>query len=164
MCWMLLQPKSELSNLPAVRSSSQLRQAIILASGTVQHGLIKEENSEPIPQYEHDICKQFRHQMEDLYKQSSDEATKVAVLKAIGNSGVPEFFNFIEKVLYSQREPLQVRMNAVYAFRRMPQEIAQKVGNAWFVYYCYQYLIQHCYLQDTIFDVIICLVMVTHQW
>ena len=127
---MLLKPKSELSNLPAVHSSSQLRQVIILASGTVQHGLIKAQKSEPIPQHEYDdICKQFRHQMEDLYKQSSDEAIKVAVLKAIGNSGLPEFFNVIEKVLYSQREPLQVRMNAVYALRRMPQEITQKVRN-----------------------------------
>ena len=125
----MLQPSSTLFNLPEVGSSPQMRQAITLACGTVHHGLTKAQQWEPIPEGEYErITQKFVQEIEELYERSSgDTSDKMMVMKAIGNCGLPSFIDFVHNKLEQKSTPFPVRLSAIFAFRRMPQEVAQKV-------------------------------------
>jgi hypothetical protein len=123
----LLQPSAKLYTLSLVRNTPYVRKAALLASGTVLHGFRKSQWNEPIPPavYREHI-ERYTKEMQELYRQSQDESEKVAILKAISNSGIPEFLQFLRECI-DQSPSLPVRINAVMAMRRMPQEWTLKV-------------------------------------
>jgi hypothetical protein len=106
-----------------------VRQAVILASGTVFHGLEKSQRNEPIPPSVYrDMVNRYTREMQDLYRKAEDASEKVAILKAISNCGLPGFFEFLcERI--EEQNPMSVRINALLAMRRMPREMTLKVNN-----------------------------------
>ena len=51
--------------------------------------------------------------------ESSDTATRVAVVKGIGNSGIVDFFPDVERIVKDKSQPIAIREQAIYALRRM---------------------------------------------
>ena len=112
---------------PLVQRSAHVRQAFILASGTVLHGLQKSQKNEPITQSVYrETIDEYTKEMQELYKKAEDESERIAILKAISNSGLPGFFEFLREII-EQRSSISMRVNAVLALRRMPREISLKV-------------------------------------
>ena len=115
--------------MPQMLNDGQLRRSVILALGTLHHGLYKAQKYDPIPREDYNkITKQYIRDLEELYRTSRQQQDKYSVLKAIGNCGLPEFYPFVEKIVQDRSLPLSLRMIAVTATRRMPQEISRKVS------------------------------------
>ena len=51
--------------------------------------------------------------------ESGDVDIKVAVIKAIGNAGIVDFFPDVERMIKDKSQPIMVREQAIFAMRKM---------------------------------------------
>ena len=59
-----------------------------------------------------------------------DVETKVAVIKAVGNAGIVDFFPDVERILKDKSQPIIVREQAIYAMRRIAAVMPKAVRSS----------------------------------
>ena len=77
----------------------------------------------------------YYSEMQNLYRGAKDENERVAILKAISNSGLSDFFPFLCELIKEQ-STIPIRHDAIIAMRRMPKGITLKVNNCILLLLC----------------------------
>jgi len=107
---------------------NMLRQATLLAVGTMTHRLITvmRSHSKPIPEvitYIDSISGELKRMLDD----TSSESEKIMILKTMGNMGASETISTLKNIIEERRLPLKVRVNAVFALRRLAKQLSKQV-------------------------------------
>jgi len=120
--------------LPKDRQSTTLsgrnmvRQATLLAVGTMTHRLITvmRSHSKPIPEvitYLDSISGELKRMLDE----TSSESEKIMILKTMGNMGASETISTLKSIVEERRLPLKIRVNAVFALRRLAKQLSKQV-------------------------------------
>ncbi len=73
----------------------------------------------------HTIVEKFRH----LLKSTSHPEEKVTLIKAMGNTGLPDFVFDLQQIAEDQTQPEVTRAKAIYSLRKLTPLAAKKVKN-----------------------------------
>ena len=129
------QPQGKLFQLRQVENTPQLRRVILLTLGTMYRNLYQQQKYLPYsttPSQEfrtltNDFVQQIRSLFEKYDRES--EVDRRTVLGCIGNSGLPDLYQLLERVISdeSNKYPQSVRISAIFATRHMPQQMKRKV-------------------------------------
>jgi len=119
--------------LPKERTShiapkTLLRQALLLSVGTLTHRLINVMRtlSKPVPEII-TFIDSISSELKSMLEQSQSESEKVLILKSLGNMGASETIRPIKVIIEDQSQPIRVRVNGVFALRRLAKQFRKEV-------------------------------------
>ena len=111
-----------------VRENPQLYRSIVLASGTIMHGFIRAQRFEPVDEKTYTkVTDNFVTEWIEYYNKAQNEEKKIDTMKVVGNTGLFKFFQFVKQEILKSSNSMYLRINAIHALRRMPQELNQEV-------------------------------------
>ncbi|KAK2155031.1 hypothetical protein LSH36_251g05012 [Paralvinella palmiformis] len=104
---------------PVIRSKPMIYRAVILGSGIFVNRLVNLHIRMGMPSAQTAaILKGAVKELKTMLE-ISDVNERVAIVKAIGNAGIVDFFPDIERVIKDKTYPAIVRMEAIFAMRRL---------------------------------------------
>jgi hypothetical protein len=119
--------------LPKERSSTLstktlLHQALLLSVGTMTHRLINvmRSHSKPIPEVI-SFIDSISTEMKRMLLETTSESEKILILKSIGNMGASETIMTLKNIVEDIRQPIKIRINAVFALRRLAKQFNKQV-------------------------------------
>jgi hypothetical protein len=119
------QPKDHSSTLGP---RTLLRQALLLSVGTLTHRLINvmRSHGKPVPEII-TFIDSISSEMKRMLEETSSNMEKILILKSMGNMGASETINPIKTLLLDPSVSVGVRINAVFALRRLAKQYRQQV-------------------------------------
>jgi hypothetical protein len=107
---------------------TMLRQATLLSVGTMTHRLINVMRShhKPIPEVI-TFIDSISGELKRMLEETSSESEKILVLKTMGNMGASETIYTLKNIIEERRLPLKIRINAVFALRRLAKQLTKQV-------------------------------------
>jgi hypothetical protein len=118
-------PKERASN---IAPKTLLRQALLLSVGTLTHRLINvmRAHSKPVPEII-TFIDSISSELKSMLEQTQSESEKVLILKSLGNMGASETIRSIKVIIEDQSQPIRVRVNGVFALRRLAKQFRKEV-------------------------------------
>jgi hypothetical protein len=118
----IIKPENRILFNEEVRQDKQLQKQVLLSVGSILHRVrVHANNSATQRDIVRPHLQQIAREMTVLFNQQQVK-DKVVVLKAIGNSGVPEFLPMIKSIIRDKSLESTVRMAAIFATRRIQPE------------------------------------------
>ncbi|CAH1244183.1 CTD-3088G3.8 [Branchiostoma lanceolatum] len=105
----------------------ELRKVAWLAVGTMVHKLTQAQPKETteIIQLKSEYAKQLLH---GIQPEKTDEE-KMMCIKALGNAGLEDSVDRLAEIINSKTTPTEIRLQAIYALRRIVQKLPHKTRN-----------------------------------
>lgn len=70
----------------------------------------------------------FLQELKRLLEETSSESEKIMILKTMGNMGASETITTLKNIIEERRLPLKIRVNAVFALRRLAKQLSKQVS------------------------------------
>lgn len=118
-------PKERSSTLS---SKTLLRQSLLLGCGTLTHRLINvmRSHNKPVPELI-SFIDTISSELKRMLEEPNSETEKILILKSLGNMGASETIPLLKSIVEDSRHSVILRINAVFALRRLCKQSSQQV-------------------------------------